>query len=398
MKRYLGILVFAVSAFGQSIPSGARIPAAARIPAGAERGGGGTYAHYIAISTASGQEGSSDSSSFPMCVNTGSSGGCSPLGIASYLAVSGSGGYVQNTVTQTGGNGGTEPADAVFGTSSTCSTLLPWETEVYTTTTGAWIAWVQLPTLHHSTQDTFYLCFDATGVTTQQNTGNSAPSAVWETNFKGVWHLPNGSTLSAKDSTSNANNGTLTGPPTAGTGRIDGGGVFSGSGQYISGAMSSVGFPLTMSCWFNVSTNAYYYTMLSQDQAGTGGGYALIINAGNDLEARYAGSADNAFSSLSVAENTWYYGAFTATSASSSVIGYLGSSSLATQTVSNSGAPLDTPSEFSIGAANGSGSLPFPGSIDECRISSIVRSADWITAEFNNQKASGTFLTAGSLH
>lgn len=36
-------------------------------------------------------------------------------------------------------------------------------------------------------------------------------TGVWDSNFKGVWHLPNGTALTALDSTSNALNGTPTG-------------------------------------------------------------------------------------------------------------------------------------------------------------------------------------------
>src|SRR4029077_10889754 len=36
------------------------------------------------------------------------------------------------------------------------------------------------------------------------------------------------------------------------------------------------------------------------------------------------------------------------------------------------------------------------GEIDEVRISSVTRSADWITAEYNNQNSPGTFITMGN--
>jgi hypothetical protein len=59
-------------------------------------------------------------------------------------------------------------------------------------------------------------------------TDQSNPTAVWDVNFKGVWHLPNGTILSANDSTSNGNNGTINGA-TATTGEIAGGASFNGS-------------------------------------------------------------------------------------------------------------------------------------------------------------------------
>ena len=38
----------------------------------------------------------------------------------------------------------------------------------------------------------------------------------------------------------------------------------------------------------------------------------------------------------------------------------------------------------------------FPGSIDEVRISKTARSADWIFAEYNNQKSPSTFYAVGN--
>ena len=37
------------------------------------------------------------------------------------------------------------------------------------------------------------------------------------------------------------------------------------------------------------------------------------------------------------------------------------------------------------------------GSMDEARISSVGRSADWIKASYDNQKTSSTFLTRGTV-
>ena len=41
-------------------------------------------------------------------------------------------------------------------------------------------------------------------------------------------------------------------------------------------------------------------------------------------------------------------------------------------------------------------SRDFVGSLDEIRVSKTVRSANWLTTEYNNQKPSSTFLTVGS--
>jgi hypothetical protein len=66
------------------------------------------------------------------------------------------------------------------------------------------------------------------------------------------------------------------------------------------------------------------------------------------------------------------------------------------------GAPVGTDSSNQIAGDSVSndtdvwiGSNYFKGNFDELRISSTVRSADWIETEFNNQKEDSTFFTLG---
>ena len=68
------------------------------------------------------------------------------------------------------------------------------------------------------------------------------PTGVWDSKYKGVWHFPNGTSLTVSDSTSNANSTTNNGV-SATTGQIDGAGKFvSASSQYISvSPISSLG-------------------------------------------------------------------------------------------------------------------------------------------------------------
>src|SRR6266550_5552271 len=72
------------------------------------------------------------------------------------------------------------------------------------------------------------MCYGNASITTNQ----SNKTAVWDANYKGVWHLPNGSSLTANDSTSNGINGTIT-STAAGAGQIDGSGSFDGTSSKI---------------------------------------------------------------------------------------------------------------------------------------------------------------------
>ena len=67
-----------------------------------------------------------------------------------------------------------------------------------------------------------YLFYGNPNITTSQQN----PTAVWDANYQAVWHLPNGTTLSANDSTANVNNATIQGSPAAISGEIWGGAIF----------------------------------------------------------------------------------------------------------------------------------------------------------------------------
>jgi hypothetical protein len=77
-------------------------------------------------------------------------------------------------------------------------TALEWEMESYSPTTGAIVAHVLRPTLSHTTNDTIGMYYGGSFSSFQ-----STASAVWDANYKGVWHLGNVPT-SATDSTTNA--------------------------------------------------------------------------------------------------------------------------------------------------------------------------------------------------
>ncbi len=138
--------------------------------------------------------------------------------------------------------------------------LLDHELESWDGSTGTLVALVRIPSLSSTTDTVIYMFYGNSGVTTSQEN----KTGVWDSNFKGVWHLPNGSTLTANDSTSNGNNGTNYGV-TATAGKIDGGGNFSGGGHYVDvGIMSAIqgSSGLTISMWIYQSSyqsTAYIY-------------------------------------------------------------------------------------------------------------------------------------------
>jgi hypothetical protein len=164
-----------------------------------------------------------DQSNFPVLIS----------GIYSYLATTANGGRVQNP------NG----YDIVFTADAAGTNLLNFERETYIASTGEVDFWVRIPTLSHLVDTTIYLWYGSASVF-----GDTAtPAQVWDSNYQGVWHLPNGSSLSANDSTGH-NTGTNDGA-LAGAGQIGGAAVFTPD-AYISNtnSLASIG-QYTLEAW-----------------------------------------------------------------------------------------------------------------------------------------------------
>jgi len=135
-----------------------------------------------------------------------------------------------DTDLKTTGNGGkvtnSSGYDIIF-TSSDGTTKLDHEIESYTGSSGEFIGWVRVPVLTTASNTTLWMYFGNSSISTSQEN----KTGVWDSNFKAVWHLKDGTTLSAVD-TKGGNNGTISGA-IAGTGQLDGAASFDGSEDII---------------------------------------------------------------------------------------------------------------------------------------------------------------------
>src|SRR3989442_2718569 len=287
-----------------------------------------------------------DQSNFPALVS----------GTYSYLATTANGGNLRNA------NG----YDVIFTSDTGCANKLNDEVETYKRGTGAVNYWVKVPTVSHTTDTVFYMCYGNANITTDQ----SNKTAVWDTNYKGVYHLPNGTTLSATDSSSNANNGTISNA-TATLGQMDGAASFNGSNAQIVVGLVSLSTPMTVSLW------------LKETQRTDGGGnpaYGNMIFFGNVgyLEASsnngllyFAGAAASWTSTgYTIPLNTWTRLEFVSTS--STLMVYANGS----QVYSTSSDHFSNLNSYFDLATWGQSVGWIHGSMDELRVSSTNRSGD----------------------
>ena len=321
------------------------------------------------------QCGSSNSLNFPVLVSI----------TDTTLKLVAHGGQINNTVTQSGGNAVTMPADLIFTSDSAGSTKIPWEFESYDGTAGTIIAWVQVATLSHTANTIFYVFYGDASVTTQQNTGSYAPSAVWAASQKMVLHAPNGTSLLLSDSTGNTtqtNHGA-----TAATGKIDGGVAFTG-GQYVSMATLVSTGTRTLEFWIKFSSVSGYQVPVSLAGNGSGVDGLYVLMDGTTMNAATGGAADKK-ATTTFATGTWYHVVLQKTTSALNAI-YVNGVNVTTSPGTNFVSILNT---NYLGVASDGTDFPLSGVLDEIKLYSITISADWITAEYNNQKSASTFLS-----
>ena len=268
-------------------------------------------------------------------------------------------------------------ADILVFSDSALTTQLPTEIDYYDNVNGILWLWVQIGTLSHSTNGTVYLAV-----------GNATPPArtanPWDANYKGVWHFSTGTML--KDSSSSAYNLTNH-SATSITGIIDGGaGGFPTPATLTSPALTTISGANTFSFWVKVTSDSNYQIAFSANSTGP----ELWAASGGGGDVTYLGSVNNSHATgVIITDGAWHQLA-AGFNGSSNVLVYIdgalkGSFSQSAQSISS----------FTLGDRVGNTSYPVNGSMDEVRLSSTNRSADWIKAEYNNQFSPGNIGAAG---
>jgi hypothetical protein len=289
--------------------------------------------------------------------------------------------------------------DFVF-TSWDGSTKIPHEIDNYTgTQSGTLYAWVKVPTLTAGLDTVIYLYYKNPSASNQQDAAN-----VWDTNFKGVWHL-NENSGTRYDSTSNNNDLTDWNTVARGAGQIAGGADFVRANSeylYITDATQTgldVTGPITLEAWAkNDESTTPPYQIISKARGTCGSGdppYFLRMNtpAGAMRECTVMTGAcgtdptDAQPGVGTITSGTWIH-----------VVGLNDGSY--TRVYKNS---IETDSEaHATGSFNSDGAVYvgsqvnanyFDGIIDEARISSTARSQDWLTTEYTNMANPSNFIT-----
>jgi len=265
------------------------------------------------------------------------------------------------------------------------------ELEQYNPVTGQLTAWVRIPSLSHTGDTTLYVFYGNSAVTSslENKTG------VWDSSYGGVWHLgTNGAALSSADSTSNANNATVVGSASAATGQMGGGAGLTGSPNYIDAGNNPSVAPRhtgTFSIWVKYNAFGDWTTPMGNGNIAADANGAMIWNrASGELDFEIEGAGGNRAVGGVLSTGQWYYlvGAWDGSTVKLYKNGVLAGS--VAQTIdANPAYHLNLGAD---GALSGAGNY-LNGTLDEARVSSIARSADWTATEYNNQSSPSTFYT-----
>lgn len=297
-------------------------------------------------------------------------------------------GHINNTVVN---NGQTVPADLIFSTTASCTSLTSWNVEHYVATTGEIQAWVLVPTLSFASDTVIWACYGKVSVVAFQG---GAAGAAYDAATVAVYHLPNGTVLSGADWSANANTGTITGA-VAGVGKIDGGSdmdVDNISAAHIA-ALDSVN--ITVSAWIKTADAGVAESIIDRDNHTSDRSYQFRMASGKlQFIPFLAGGNDGIAGAVTINDNVFHFlvATYDGTTARQYVDGVADGTNAAFGGNLNSAAGIG----IVLGDAAGTGGQNFVGIIDEAKQVNVARSADWVVTEFNNQSNPGTFATLGA--
>ena len=353
--------------------------------------GGYNFGKQIRIN-ASQVNGSGSLTDFPMLVNLTDND----------LRTTANGGSVENS------NG----YDIVF-TLDDCATILDHQIEKYDATTGEYVAWVRIPSLSGTTDMDVGMFYGNSAIATDPSTTNT-----WDSDYISVYHLHD----DFLDATATGNNGTNNGS-TDGTGIIGDGQDFDGTNDYIqttSGELQTED-DFTISAWFNADDitmrHIIWQGISTQNGWGSGGlateqemhlstGGCCLPAEISDLVSAFLGVEDdeddadvlNAQVSFTDVTN-WHYGVATYSDLSGTpgIELFIDGASVGTDggVADASTARNNWDTNLRIGRP-GASQRYFDGMIDEVRVSSVVRSDDWIATEYNNQNNPAAFYSVSA--
>jgi len=271
------------------------------------------------------------------------------------------------------------------------TTALTYELERYNASSGEVVMWVKIASLSDST--VVYLAYGDAGISADGSDGAN----TFSNNFVEVYHLKNGTTLSGVDSVHNAAPYNMGTAPTPTPGQIDGGAKTDSTHTANDSGFTWPANAISLSCWANGSAFGSSYNTVASRMFGTYTEF-VILAVKSTGKLRYVLTATttrdcDGSGSATLSTGTWYHLAITYDS-SAGMKGYVNGGAADCSVAANGNYAHANGQTGGIGLDN-AGSLYFTGTVDEVRWSSVARSQDWNTTEYNSG-ISSSFETLGT--
>jgi hypothetical protein len=277
--------------------------------------------------------------------------------------------------------------DIVFASDPGCLTIVNFERAIWNTNPSLVEFFFRA-----TTNGTYYLCIGNSSVTTDQ----SHKTATWNSDFKRVWHMPNGGTLTspAPDSTSNADNATLNNTPTVATSPVGGAAVFNGSSYLSQSGYAPASNAFSVFLWAKVPVLSGGTKSLLGGKSPSSGAFGLRVNnVTGKLDITRTGIGDNSTSTTGITANTWARIVYTNTAGSTNYAFWINGSGVGGFT-----SGLTPFGETNLTGAGENLSEFCPCSEGEVYFTDNVVSNNWIADDWNSQKPFSTFITVSSLN
>ena len=269
--------------------------------------------------------------------------------------------------------------DVVFTDSN--SVLIPFELENYTTSFADY--WVNV-TIPGSSSVTGWMYYSNPGATSQENM-----EGVWDSSYVMVHHLQN-----MTDSTSYSNDGANFGATYNQSGRIDGAYDFNGTSDYINcdndPSLNFVSEDFTIEAWIYTTPAADPQRLFERGRYQVDG-YSVYVRATAVNFNTFQLGGNQQTSATPVVANSWTHVVVVRSGAGAKIY------KNAVDSTSVFGAHSDptTSTKDALIGVDSAFLAPyhFNGTIDEVRISSTARSADWINQSYEMVVNQSTWVT-----
>lgn len=277
--------------------------------------------------------------------------------------------------------------DITFVLYSDNSTQLNHEIENYTTG-GQLIAWVNVISISSSSDTKIWMYYGNETCSSQEN-----PTGTWNSDYLMVHHMDDNTTSSIADSTSNNKDGTKdeANDPEEVSGKIGNCQDFTSSSGDNIDVSDTLGVTLTdwtIEIWTTTESVSGAQAWVQKDDGG-GTDRTMIGLSGANLHTSYGGSHDWY---TGISTNVWYHQTMAYDHNGDDTYWYLNGTFDEMQ--SNTGAEAAN-RDWLLGRWK-AGASCIDGKMDEFRISTVLRNANWITTSYNTMTNTTTFVTYSS--